>query len=369
MMRWCCLCICLATFIRVAGQDTTSLELVFVGDIMQHESQMKSAYNPTTGTYDYRGVFEKVAPLIQTADLAIANLELTFAGKPYTGYPAFSAPDELLRAITNAGFDVLVTANNHSVDRGRQGLERTIHLLDSAGMVHTGTFTDTVDYLNDYPLILERKGFRLAILNYTYGTNGIRVRPPNVVNMIDTVRIGADIAKAQLKQPDAIIALFHWGDEYIQQPTEQQQKVAAFCNTKGVKLVVGSHPHVLQPMIWDREKDQAIIYSLGNFISGQRVRYRNGGAMLHVRLQRALDVDGVKRIHIADVSYSLAWVNRAVNNHRRFELIPIAFPLDTLAVEGTTTRSLMKEFVNDSREFLDRENRSVDERARRKKGN
>jgi poly-gamma-glutamate synthesis protein (capsule biosynthesis protein) len=350
---------------RVAfGQD--SLALVFVGDIMQHESQMKAAYDPARGGYDYRGTFDGVKPWLESADIAIGNLELTFGGKPYTGYPQFSAPDEFLAAIKEAGFDVLVTANNHSVDRGRKGLERTLRLLDSAGLQHTGTFADTLDFLNHYPLILEKKGFRISLLNYTYGTNGIAVRAPNRVNPIDTAQIRKDLERARSQKPDAVIVFMHWGTEYEQAPSAMQQRVASFCLKHGAKMVIGSHPHVLQPMSWDRDRDNVVVYSLGNFISGQRVRYRNGGALLHVTLTKTHAADSSLQVKITDVSYSLAWVYRASDARRSFRMVPVGHPVDSLAVEGPNSRNLFLEFVNDSREFLDRENRAVTERARRR---
>ena len=128
---------------------------------------------------------------VQTCALPI--LEVTLGGKPYKGYPAFSAPDEYLTAIHNAGFNVLITANNHSLDRGRKGLERTIQLIDSLKIPHAGTYLNAEERENKYPLLLEKKGFRIAILNYTYGTNGIPVTPPNIVNYIDTTIISKDI--------------------------------------------------------------------------------------------------------------------------------------------------------------------------------
>ncbi|MBL7851420.1 MAG: CapA family protein [Cyclobacteriaceae bacterium] len=348
-----------------AAQD--SLVMVFVGDIMQHESQMKSAYNPSTGTYDYSGTFDGVKPWIQSADIAVGNLEFTFGGRPYTGYPQFSAPDEFLASIKDAGFDVLVTANNHSVDRGRKGLERTLHLLDSAGISHTGTFADTLEFLNHYPLIVEAKGFRVSLLNYTYGTNGIAVRAPNRVNPIDTIQIAKDLARARLQSTDAIIVFMHWGDEYVQAPNEMQQRVAKFCLKHGARMVIGSHPHVLQPMIWDRDRDNLVAYSLGNFISGQRVRYRNGGALLHVTLRKEPDSNGSMKVKISDATYSLAWVSRANDSRRSFRLVPVGDPVDSLSVSGPNSRALFMEFVNDSRNFLDRENRAVVERARRRR--
>jgi poly-gamma-glutamate capsule biosynthesis protein CapA/YwtB (metallophosphatase superfamily) len=348
-----------------AAQD--SLVMVFVGDIMQHESQMKAAFDPATGGYRYSGTFDDVKPWIESADLAVANLEFTLAGKPYTGYPAFSAPDEFLSSIKEAGFDVLVTANNHSVDRGRKGLERTLRLLDSAGLRHTGTFADTLEYLNHYPLILKVKGFRISLLNYTYGTNGIAVRAPNLVNPIDTAQIRKDLERARLQMTDAAIVVMHWGNEYEQMPSEMQQRVASFCLKHGAKMVIGSHPHVVQPMIWDREHDNVVAYSLGNFISGQRVRYRNGGAILHVTLHKIPSAGGSTRTRIADVSYSLAWVSRLSDARRSFRMIPVGNPVDSLTIAGPNSRALFMEFVKDSRAFLDRENQGVGERARRKR--
>lgn len=351
------------------AQDTLKLSLLFVGDIMQHESQMKAAYDPASGKYIYDSTFKHIKPIISSADLAIANLELTLAGKPYTGYPAFSAPDELLPAIKDAGFDVLVTANNHSVDKGTRGLERTLRLLDSLDIPHTGTFIDTLDYLNHYPLILERNGIKLSLLNYTYGTNGIRVRPPAIVNPIDTARIRKDLMKAAAQKTDAVIVFFHWGEEYTSMPSDGQKDLAAFCLRHGAKLVIGSHPHVVQPMMWDRAADQVIVYSLGNFISGQRARYRNGGAIAHIDLHKVMRPDSTSTTSVADVSYSLVWVYRAADTQKTFKLIPVDEASDTTLVSGPNSRALMREFVKDARSLLDRENHGIQERGRPPKSN
>lgn len=341
-----------------AAQDTTTVSLLFVGDIMQHESQMKSAYNDSTGAYEYDSTFAPIKSRLLAADITIGNLELTLGGKPYSGYPTFSAPDELLSTLCDVGFDVLVTANNHCMDKGKKGLERTIRLLDSTGIHHTGTFRDTLEYLNEYPLMLGRNGIRIALLNYTYGTNGIAVRSPNLVSLIDTVRIAAELDKAKAQHADVSIVFFHWGDEYKSMPNDFQKKLAAFCFSKGARLVIGSHPHVLQPMIWNQEADQLVAYSLGNFISGQRPRYRNGGAMLNVLLEK---VDSTTRI--ANATYSLAWVYRASNKRRSFYILPVDEGVDSTRVRGSNSRLLMKEFIDDSRALFRRENRCVAERT------
>jgi len=147
-----------------------SLKLLFIGDIMGHDSQIASAYNDSTGLYDYTDVFSLIAPKIAEADIAIANLEVTLAGPPYKGYPQFSSPAALATAAYGAGIDIMVTANNHSVDRGLEGVKNTIIRLDSMNIPHTGTYQSAEARDSLAPLIIEKNGIRLALLNYTYGT-------------------------------------------------------------------------------------------------------------------------------------------------------------------------------------------------------
>ena len=344
------------------SQDTTRLSLLFIGDIMQHQTQISAAFNPVTGRYDYKPCFQFIKPILSTPDLTIGNLELTLAGPPYTGYPQFSAPDELLEALKDAGFDVLVTANNHSMDRGRKGLERTLDLLDSFRLLHTGTFKDTVDWLNEYPLVVEAKGFRLSLLNYTYGTNGIPVRAPNIVNPIDTARIRRDLQKAKTQHTDATIVFLHWGEEYMSMPNPWQQRIADFCFTHGAKMVIGSHPHVLQPIEWRKDRDQVVAYSLGNFISAQWDRYKNGGALLHIDLEKILMPDSTSSVIMKDVSYSLAAVFRAHDVRRTYYLLPIEqFETDTTFI-GKADRAMGIQFRDDSRMLYKRENKNVEEK-------
>ncbi|MCJ7821403.1 MAG: CapA family protein, partial [Bacteroidales bacterium] len=159
-------------------QADSTLTVLFAGDIMGHDMQIASAYDDSTGAYSYESVFKYIRPVIGGADLAFGNLEVTLGGSPYKGYPAFSSPDVLALACKNAGFDVLATANNHSADRGPKGIARTIRVLDSLAIKHTGTWlsSEARDTLN--PLVISEKGIDVALLNYTYGTNGIVVPPP-----------------------------------------------------------------------------------------------------------------------------------------------------------------------------------------------
>lgn len=344
------------------AQDTTRLSLLFLGDIMQHDSQIKDAYNITAKQYDYAPCFQFVKPYIQSADVAIGNLEVTLAGPPYKGYPQFSSPDQLALTLKDIGMDVLVTANNHSLDRGRKGLERTIMMLDSLEILHTGTFRDTVERMNDYPLVFEQNGFKLALLNYTYGTNGIRVTRPNVVNRIDTAVIRKDIIKAKESRPDAIIVFMHWGLEYQSLASKEQKRLAEFCFALGTKLVIGAHPHVLQPMEWRKEKDQLVVYSLGNFVSGQRDRYKNGGAMLRVDLMKTMR-DSISATTIDSAGYILEWVYRTADAERNYYVLPVpAFEKDTTAfIKDEASRQLFKTFIDDSRKLFKKYNVTLEE--------
>jgi len=358
-------CTALALFAQKSySQDTTRLSLLFLGDIMQHDSQIKAAYNYGTSgnTYDYTSCFQFVKPYIESVDLAIGNLEVTLAGPPYKGYPQFSAPDELAIALKDIGMDILVTANNHSLDRGGKGVDRTIEMLDSLKILHTGTFRDTVDRMNDYPLIIEKNGFTLALLNYTYGTNGIPVPKPNVVNLIDTALIRKDIIKAKDANPDFIIVFTHWGQEYQSQPSTQQQMITEFCFKQGAQLVIGSHPHVLQPMEWRKEKNQLVTYSLGNFVSGQRDRYKNGGAMVRVSFTRVIK-DSVSTTTLDSAGYILEWVYRTVDPKKDYYVLPVPdFENDTTGfIKDETSRLSFKTFIEDSRKLLGKNNLQLSE--------
>ncbi len=346
------------------AQDTLKISLLFTGDIMQHDSQISAAFNVDSGRYDYKPCFQFIKPILSAPDLTIGNLELTLDGPPFKGYPQFSAPDELLDALKDAGFDVLVTANNHCVDRGKNGLDRTIDMLDKAQFLHTGTFKDTLDYLNNYPLIVESKGFRFSLLDYTYGTNGIAVPSPNMVNRIDTVKIRKDLEKAKSQSPDAIIVFMHWGQEYQSLSNAWQKKVADFCFNHGAKIVIGAHPHVLQPMEWRKEQDQVIAYSLGNFVSGQRERYRNGGAMIHIDLEKVIQKDSTSNTRMKEVSYSLASIYRAPNIKRTYYILPVQqFESDTTFVKGAASLEMIRLFGADSRALYKKENKNINERT------
>jgi hypothetical protein len=348
---------------QMFAQDTTHLSLMFFGDIMQHDSQISAAYDRSTNKYNYTDCFQFVKPYLQMTDLAIGNFEVTLAGKPYKGYPQFSAPDEIVQTLKDAGIDILVTANNHCVDRGRTGLERTIALLDSADIPHTGTFVDDVSRLNDYPLIIEKKGFRLALLNYTFSTNGLPVTKPNIVNRIDTTMIRKDIFKAKKSFPDAVIVFMHWGIEYESLPSADQKRVAEFCFNHGADLVIGAHPHVIQPIEWRKEKNQLVAWSLGNFVSGQRKRYTDGGAMLKVDLKKIFFTPDSSTTQIDSAGYVLEWIYKTADMNKDYYILPVpVFENDSTGfVKDGESRFAFKTYREDSRALFKKYNLNVDE--------
>jgi poly-gamma-glutamate capsule biosynthesis protein CapA/YwtB (metallophosphatase superfamily) len=322
ILRICCLLAFFPTTATVAGQETDStLTILFTGDIMGHDMQIASAYNDSTGTWSYDSVFKYVSPVISAADIAVGNLEVTLGGTPFKGYPAFSSPDALAAACMNAGFDILSTANNHAADRGSGGIIRTLRVLDSLQIRHTGTWADSTARDTLSPLVVMEKGITIALLSYTYGTNGIVVAPPALVSYIDTLRIGSDISMAKKHGADPVVIFVHWGTEYDTLPDRQQIMTADAMLRSGADMIIGSHPHVLQPMIMKEDstgRSRPVVWSMGNLVSNQRLLRRDGGAMIVIEITRK---EG--RTCITDAGYILTWVYTPVEHGKRmFYILP-----------------------------------------------
>ena len=311
------------------GQDT--IRLAFVGDLMCHASQFEKA-RTSTG-YDFHPVFEPVKKYLSEADFTFGNLETVTAGAEakFTGYPQFNTPAEFLDALKASGFDVLTTANNHSLDRRFPGVVRTLEELDKRNLYHTGTARSASE--RNTPLILQRGSVRLGVLAYTFSTNGIPIPTGQTfcVNMIDTAQIRTDVQATRDAGAEVIAAFMHWGDEYARFAKPAQIAVADFLHNLGVMLIIGSHPHVLQPSQLRGWGDIAsfTVYSLGNFISGQRKQYTDCGMILRITL--------VKDRSNGDIKYEkLDYVPTYVSTVTGYRVLPVADALKAIRTGDKT---------------------------------
>lgn len=265
---------------------------------MCHSTNFKDVYNQETNSYDFSNVFSEVKDYLINADLTVGNLETTFAGADsgYSGYPTFNTPEILAQNLVDIGFDVVSTANNHSLDKRYIGLERTIKELDKVNLSHTGTYISKE--AQDKIITKNIKGINFAFLSFTYGTNGIPVPAGKefCVNLIDKNLILDQIAKAKELNPDIICVFMHWGDEYKLQENKTQQELANFLFENDVDIILGSHPHVLESMekrtITKEDgttKDGFLIYSLGNFMSGQVIEDTRNSIILQLQITKHPD--------------------------------------------------------------------------------
>lgn len=288
-----------------------TINMAVIGDIMCHSTNFADAYDKENNTYDFSYVFTDIKDYIQSADIAIGNLETTFAGKDvgYTGYPTFNTPEQLAQNLADLGLDVVSTANNHSLDKRYNGLVSTLDELDKVNLSHTGTYRSKED--QDKIITKNVNGINIAFLSFTYGTNGIPVPKGKeyCINLIDEDLILDQISKAKALNPDLICVSMHWGDEYKLKQNKTQEKLADFLFKNGVDIILGSHPHVLEPMekrtitLEDgTTKDGFLIYSLGNFMSGQVIENTMNTIILQLQITKhpnnSITIDSVEYVPI-----------------------------------------------------------------------
>ena len=310
-------------------QEPITFSLAAIGDVMCHNTQYMDAYNSSTDSYDFSYVFEDIQTYIQSADISIGSLETTFAGKDrgYSNYPTFNSPEQLAYDLSEMGLDVLSTAGNHALDKGFSGLSDTLDVLDDANISHSGTYRSQED--RDSVLIKDVKGVKVAILSYTYGTNGIPVPSDKefCVNLIDKDLIKQDIENAKSQNADVIISCMHWGIEYQTTPNDEQEDLANFLFENGVDIILGNHPHVLQPMekrsvtLADGTvKDCFVVYALGNFICDQNSENTRNSIILNLDITK--NPDG--KISIDKVDYVPIYMYKNSNlSIRKMKLLDI----------------------------------------------
>lgn len=332
--------------------ETRRLTLVFAGDLMQHEPQVEAARQPD-GTFDYTDCFRHIAPALHEADIVVVNLETTLSEEgPYSGYPMFRSPAQLAAAMKAAGIDVALMANNHICDKGSKGISRTVEAVEKAGLLYTGAFADSAGYAAHHPLTLEKEGFRISLLNYTYGTNGLPVPEGRIVNLIDTAAIARDLAAIERAEGHIVIACLHWGIEYQTKENKEQKSLAGWLRKRGVDVVIGGHPHVIQPAETAADTTGTIkyitAYSLGNFVSNQTQPGTDGGMVVRLTLEKG--DDGPTRILVPENFY--AWTHRPViDGKRHYSIIP-SFLADSLLNEDSVALAKYESFVSSARKTM-----------------
>lgn len=255
------------------------ITISFSGDAMVHSPQILVA-RTADGGFDFHRSFVNIAPIWKSVDFAVVNFETTLSHNGrYSGYPMFCSPVEFAQALADAGIDVAALANNHICDRGSRGLDHTIEQLNQMGVktygAHQSLQTDTILYVEKYP-------FRVAMLNYTYGTNGMPVPNGKIVHHIDTTLIAQHIDKAKAQNATHIIVFYHWGNEYQLKANTTQQNLALWSRKRGADVVIGSHPHVIQQV----DSINSIVYSLGNLISNQQDKHTDIGQTAVISLNK-----------------------------------------------------------------------------------
>lgn len=338
------------------NKKSEKVSLLFVGDLMSDIIQIKQANKGDK--YDYSECYKHVKDEINSVDLAIANLEVTHGGEPYTGYYINSTPEEFTHNAIDIGFKILFTANNHCNDQGKKGLERTLQILDERQIYHTGTFYNQEERNKSYPLIVEKNGIKIAFLNYTYNTNNREIEPPNIINYIDKTQIEIDIKKAKNLNPDVIIAIMHWGDEYNNIPNKFQKDLAKWLIKQGVDHIIGSHTHCVQPIKtkynFKNFKNHLIAYSLGNFLSNAKFEKGRVGATIKFDLEKR---EG--KVNLINPKYAIAWTSPpAYSKKDNFEIYPASFLNKNLTKEEF---KFMKKHVSHARMIFSIHNKGVKE--------
>jgi Bacterial capsule synthesis protein PGA_cap len=331
--------------------------LCFVGDLMCHSTQFNYA-KVEADSFDFTGVYREVKKYLFEADLTIGNLESVIAGKNkgYSGYPYFNAPDDYIYALKDAGFDLLITANNHALDQGWDGVKRTIEVINENHLYQTGTFTSQEG--RDSVRIFEINSIRIAVLAYSENTNGLSIPKGKdfVINLIDEGLIKRDIIKAREKNVDIVLVHLHYGPEYNREPSDYQKEIVNKIIQLGADIIIGGHPHVVQPVDFFKTNNTKldsgfIAYSMGNFISNQRWRYSDAGLILNIQISKNILTDS---IYICAVNYLPTWVFKGhTDKGREYVILPEQFSDDsTYAYLTNQDQKLMQEAFSDTKEII-----------------
>ena len=301
---------CLISPKEIHVPDT--ITICIAGDIMMHSRQME---------YDFHGYFKRIEHLFKDADITIANMEFTLAGEPYTGYPKFSAPDSYAEFIAESGIDIFLCANNHILDKGSEGAERTLEQYRKLNKTHGISFTGAAgcekEFSSTTPLIIECRGSKIALINFTYGTNlGSTLRWPKINYQNQKEVLKTSLTKAN-EQADYTLVLPHWGDEYQLMHSAGQRDMAEWLIANGADIIVGAHPHVIQDM--ESIENIPVIYSLGNLVSNMSAPNTQLGMIMTIKLLVKLNGDLI----LESTHPTYVWCSRPGGADKSYTIIPV----------------------------------------------
>ncbi|AFM03744.1 Bacterial capsule synthesis protein PGA_cap [Bernardetia litoralis DSM 6794] len=349
-----------------------NLTFAVTGDLMCHGSQYKTVFEGND-TYNFLPVFEAVKPFLSAADVAIGNLETVLAGegKNYKSYPQFNTPNAYADALKDAGFDIIVTVNNHTYDQGKAGVLRTLDELDKRNF--TGVLGSyRTQEAQDEIKVFEKNDIKYSVLAYTQFSNiTLRSSESHLFQLIDTVKVGQDIQKARKQGAEIVLIHYHWGAEYLPEPNSYQKMITEKTIQLGADVIIGGHPHVVQPLKKYKTQNNAtldsgiVAYSMGNFYSGQRKRYRHNGLILWLEMEKITEKNDknekVSKISLKNIAHLPTWVyygkagNPSKNEYRIYpaqnDSIPFSpfLSLDTLDFISKSGRA----YLNQSRKDTD----------------
>jgi poly-gamma-glutamate capsule biosynthesis protein CapA/YwtB (metallophosphatase superfamily) len=309
--------------IDVSGKSyIEKIKLGAIGDILIHDTVYEDAFN--NPGYDFKPMLSNVKDYLIEPDLLLANQETLLGGVEIglSSYPMFNSPVEVGDAFIDAGVDIVSNANNHSLDKSEKGVLASISNMETAGLPYVGSFKDSND--QQKLRVLNSKGIDVSYLSYTYGTNGIPVPigKDHLVNLIDRELMKAEITRAKA-QSDVVVMSIHWGNEYQRFPTDEQKDLAQYLVDEGVDIIFGHHPHVLQPMDWLTAADgrkSLVVYSLGNFLSGQMWDYKDIGGLATVEITKKITPEGTE-ISLSDPEFMPTFVSSS--RQANYRVVPL----------------------------------------------
>ncbi|WP_332698838.1 CapA family protein [Halalkalibacter lacteus] len=319
----------------------TTITIGAVGDVLLHERVYVPA--ETEGGYDFMPMLQEVESLLAAPDFLMANQESMPGGVEIglSTYPSFNSPQEIVSNLQTLGVDMVIGANNHTLDRGVKAVESALDFYDEIGMDYVGVYRDTPDREKDRIVAVD--DITLGVLAYTYGTNGIPIPEghEDIVALIDRERMQQDVERLREKV-DIVIVHMHWGDEYAREPNAEQRELAQHLSEAGTDIIFGHHPHVLQPidhLQQENGQETYVFYSLGNFFSGQNFEYTDIGGVGTIEVTKTIKGDEqVVEIHTPHIEPTLVMLENDV-----YRMMPMADSGGSL-INGSTTEQ-MREHV------------------------